>query len=64
MEGWTWLSDSSKWHFFRGGMSLCRKWGWPGTADMISDSEIFENNKCKACARIRAKDLIVIEVLD
>lgn len=26
-EGWKWLANSPKWHYFREGRSLCCRWG-------------------------------------
>ena len=25
-EGWGWLSNAAKWHYFVGGKSLCGRW--------------------------------------
>lgn len=54
-EGWTYLFNSPKWHYFRGGRSLCGWW-------MIFGNDFFERgndkslDKCKACINALEKE--------
>ena len=49
-EGWGYLINSTKWHYFRNGRSLCGKWG------ILSDKALELGNddspdNCKACKK-------------
>jgi len=54
-EGWTWLYNSKKWHYFtKNGRSLCGKWwlrGRPLEEDNDDDSPV----NCAACRRALEK---------
>jgi len=53
IEGWTWLSNSRKWHYFVNGQSLCRKWtlwGWKS-----HDYELGNDNSPDNCAECRRR---------
>jgi len=58
-EGWTWLINSRRWHYFRHGHSLCKKF-------MLLVNGEFEPNgdgtkspdECSACFRLRTKELM------
>lgn len=55
-EGWTWLWNSPKWHYFRNGRSLCRNWGlFAKSQPFQADAESPDN--CKECWRRRQKEL-------
>ncbi len=55
-EGWTWLLNSRRWHYFRGGRSLCGGF-------MLLSSKALEQGEddapenCAACRRKRLKEL-------
>lgn len=54
-EGWTYLTNSPKWHYFRNGQSLCKKYALL----MMPDLEVGNNNSpdnCKACQRQLSKE--------
>lgn len=53
--GWGRPAASRKWHYFRGGMSFCRKWGF--FAGEIQDAPHGPKGPedCVVCHRIRAK---------
>jgi hypothetical protein len=47
-EGWKYLANSPKWHYFRDGKSLCKRWM------TLSDSGLEQGNNtssdnCKSC---------------
>ena len=49
-EGWTWLHNSKKWHYFVDGRSLCGRWmlfSNPGLEQGNDDSP----DNCKACSK-------------
>jgi len=49
-EGWTWLSNSTKWHYFgQDGRSLCGKWFTFALAFETGMDEHPDN--CKACVK-------------
>jgi hypothetical protein len=54
-EGWNWLYDSKKWHYFTvDGKSLCGKWllGWRAESQQ-GDDDAPEN--CGTCRRLLRK---------
>ena len=55
-EGWGASVLMSKYHYFRNGMSLCRKWGFfDGPLDQ-DDLGIQTSDDCKKCSEMRAKE--------
>jgi hypothetical protein len=50
-EGWTWLTNSNKWHYFRDGRSLCGKFGLFPTmnGDFEDGSGVDDEVKCSGC---------------
>jgi len=53
-RGWTYLFNSPKWHYFRGGRSLCKRW-------MTFGSEFEQGNdkspdNCKGCMTALEKE--------
>lgn len=55
-EGWTWLMNSTKWHYFRGGRSLCRRYMVLGRPEFEGDSPNSPDN-CRTCQTLRDKEL-------
>ena len=50
IEGWTWLSNATKWHYFREGRSLCRRYKLfkhPSEGYELGNNE--SNHNCKKC---------------
>jgi hypothetical protein len=47
-EGWGYISNSPKWHYFRNGRSLCGRWGSFGRTDLEQGNDGSPDN-CKAC---------------
>ena len=56
-EGWKYLFNSPKWHYFRNGRSLCRKWMNFGK-DFEGDKPSPDN--CKGCLHVREKELAAV----
>lgn len=50
MEGWTWLLNARKWHYFVNRRSLCGKWAilFGGDLDEIGS---LDGENCKVCQR-------------
>ena len=53
-EGWAYLSNSPKWHYFRGGRSLCKRWGYFGHDEEQGKDDSPDN--CLACRKKLAKE--------
>jgi len=56
-QGWTYLYNSPKWHYFdseNGGRSLCGRWMLFSLGDLESGNDNSPDN-CKACAKKLAK---------
>lgn len=54
-EGWTYLINSKKWHYFRDGRSLCGKWAYFGSSDFEKGKDNHPKN-CSACVKKRAAE--------
>ena len=53
-EGWTWVENSKKWHYFQSdGRSLCGKFGLFRTMNgsLEDGSAVSDGMKCAACKR-------------
>ncbi len=48
-EGWVFLVNSKKAHYFRNGRSLCKKWGYMGNT--FEKDEFESPDDCKDCRR-------------
>jgi hypothetical protein len=55
-EGWTWLVNSPKWHYFRSGRSLCGRWLNLGRPELQQGDQASLDN-CAACFRKRQKEV-------
>ena len=53
LEGWTWLHNSPKWHYFRKGRSLCGRWGLFLVGEPMDPEDKDSPDNCKACWRKR-----------
>ena len=49
-EGWKWLSNAKKWHYFIGAVSLCGRWFTFSLGDLEQGLDDSPDN-CKACMR-------------
>ncbi len=54
-EGWQHPLASKKWHYFREGRSLCRKWMFLGEHFEQGNDESEDN--CTSCKKILKKEL-------
>jgi len=56
-EGWTWLINSRKWHYFRDSRSLCGKFALfdPMSGDLERGNDDSPDN-CAACKRKLEKE--------
>lgn len=59
-EGWNWLVNSTKWHYFRGGRSLCGGWLGLGLMDYEQGNDGSPDN-CKACRKKLEKEKLAAE---
>jgi hypothetical protein len=53
-EGWTYLYNSPKWHYFRGGRSLCKRWMTFGSEFEQGMDKSPDN--CKGCMTALEKE--------
>lgn len=53
-EGWMYLHNSPKWHYFRDKKSLCKRWMCFGQD--FADGNDNSPDNCKACMKARAKE--------
>lgn len=56
-EGWGFLVNSRKAHYFRDGRSLCRRWMCFSLSDLEQDDKKSPDD-CKACRRKRDRELL------
>ena len=55
-EGWTFLWNSKKWHYFRDGRSLCRR--WMCLSYTPDEKELIDSpDNCAECKKRRMKEL-------
>jgi hypothetical protein len=54
-EGWTYLINAAKWHYFRDSRSLCGKWMYLGTSDLVKGHDASPQN-CRTCMNKLAKE--------
>lgn len=47
-EGWAWLANAPKWHYFVDNHSLCGRWAYFG--DVLEQGNDDSTDNCKACA--------------
>lgn len=52
-QGWTWLSNSTKWHYFKEGSNttLCGKFMLLRGPDELDDTNHNSRDNCLACKR-------------
>ena len=55
-EGWTYLYNSPKWHYFRGGRALCKRWMTFGN-DFEQGNDTSPDN-CKGCVKVLEKEQV------
>jgi hypothetical protein len=55
-EGWKILLGATRWHYFRAGQSLCRRWAELSHSGM--DPKTFKSpDNCKVCYDKRIKEI-------
>jgi hypothetical protein len=54
-EGWTYLYNSPKWHYFREGRSICKRWMTLGNPELEQGNDNSKDN-CKACIKALEKE--------
>ena len=54
-EGWTWIFNSRKWHYFQEGRSLCRNFALLGSADLEQGNDNSPDN-CATCKKKLKKE--------
>ena len=60
-EGWGWIHQSPKWHYFVDDRSLCGQWLGLGLGELQQGNDDSLNN-CKACKRKLKKRQVKTEV--
>jgi len=57
-NGWNYLTNSPKWHYFAGGRSLCGKFLLFGSnSDAEENDKLDSSDNCKACVAKRKAQL-------
>lgn len=56
-EGWTWIHNSKKWHYFRNKKSLCNKYMLFYAPTDGYEGDIDSPDNCAVCARKRAREV-------
>ncbi len=58
-EGWTWLINATKWHYFRDNRSLCGKYGLIGGHKLheFDPKDEPSSDNCSACWQKRMKEI-------
>lgn len=56
-EGWTWLMNARKWHYFRDGKSLCKKWMILSSKELEAGNPDHPDN-CKTCSMALKKEFV------
>lgn len=56
-EGWKDLINSTKWHYFVDGRSLCRRWMTMSSMGLMKHKGLLQANDCKACYKALIKRL-------
>jgi hypothetical protein len=59
-EGWGWLSNSPKWHYFVDGRSLCGRWLGLGLGELEQGMDNSPDN-CAECRRRVVKRKVDLE---
>jgi hypothetical protein len=59
-EGWTYLYNSPKWHYFRGGRSLCGKWLLLLGGGELEQGNIGSPDNCAKCRKLLEKESCAI----
>jgi len=54
MEGWAWLTNVTKRHYFVNGRSLCKQWVRLGELELLTKYDDIQEN-CKRCMEILKK---------
>jgi len=58
-EGWTWLYNAKKWHYFVDNRSLCGRWGLFSSVSLKQGNDNGSDN-CAACKKkliVRKKNM-------
>ena len=50
-EGWTWIFNSPKWHYFADGRSLCGRWMLFGKGENLELGSDNSPDNCKTCVK-------------
>lgn len=56
-EGWTFLYNSPRWHYFRNSRSLCGRWLYLGDDDALEQGKENSPDNCKGCVAKRLKEI-------
>lgn len=56
-EGWNWIYNSPKWHYFVDGKSLCKRWMLFSTPKNLEQGNNNSPDNCKLCRKTLEKRL-------
>ena len=62
-EGWTWVNNSPRWHYFRGGISLCGAWQMGGSVSTGTPANLTpvveqSDSNCARCRKRRRAERV------
>lgn len=64
-EGWNWMYNARKWHYFRERRSLCCKWWLPlGELDCLQQGKDESPDNCVTCKNILRKEKKINDARD
>lgn len=56
-EGWTWLINIRKWHYFRDKQSLCKRWRlFIHPTEGYQQGSLNSSDNCKSCVKYLKKE--------
>jgi len=56
-EGWNWIYNSPKWHYFVDGVSLCKRWMLFSIPKNLEQGNNNSPDNCKTCRKALLKRL-------
>lgn len=57
VEGWSWIWNSPRWHYFRDKTSLCKRWVlFRDPSEGYDEGKLNSPDNCKICVKILKKE--------
>jgi len=56
-EGWSWIYNSKRWHYFRNKVSLCKRWLlFVNPSEGYEEGNLNSPDNCKLCVKKLKKE--------